>query len=97
MIFNTATLALSMAAAGTVYMVLGGRPGVIELQANPDWQRIPVFVMTALDLSEQDRRRLNVGIEKILSKGHYGPRDLAARIRSMLGESQRRESAAKAV
>jgi signal transduction histidine kinase/CheY-like chemotaxis protein len=68
-----------------------------KLQANPDWQEIPVFVMTALDLSEQDRRRLNVGIEKILSKGHFGPRDLAARIRSMLGETSKRESAAKAV
>ena len=68
-----------------------------KLQANPDWQRIPVFVMTALDLSEQDRRRLNVGIEKILSKGHFSPRDLAARIRSMLGETSRGEGAAKAV
>ena len=32
-IFNTATLALSMAAAGSVYLMLGGQPGVIELQS----------------------------------------------------------------
>jgi signal transduction histidine kinase/DNA-binding response OmpR family regulator/HAMP domain-containing protein len=68
-----------------------------KLQANPDWQDIPVFVVTALDLSEQDRRRLNVGIEKIFSKGHFTPRDLAARIRGMLGETSTGESAAKAV
>ena len=43
-----------------------------QLQTNPDWQRIPVFVVTALDLSEQDRRRLNVGIGKIL-QGKFQP------------------------
>jgi adenylate cyclase len=57
-----------------------------KLQANPDWQDIPVFVVTALDLSEEDRRRLNVGIGTILNKGHFSPCDLAARIRNMLGE-----------
>jgi CheY-like chemotaxis protein len=34
------------------------------LQANADWQHIPVFVVTALELSEQDRRRLNVGVSR---------------------------------
>ena len=58
-----------------------------QLQTNPDWERIPVFVVTALDLSEQDRRRLNVGIGKILSKGSFSPRDLAARIRNLLREA----------
>jgi CheY-like chemotaxis protein len=60
-----------------------------NLQRNPDWQRIPVFVVTALDLNEQDRRRLNLGIEKILTKGNLSPRDLAARIRNMLREPSR--------
>ena len=51
------------------------------VQTNPDWRNIPVFVVTALDLSEQDRRRLNVGIEKILSKANFSTRDLVARIK----------------
>jgi adenylate cyclase len=59
------------------------------LQANADWQHIPVFVVTALDLTEQDRRRLNVGIEKILSKAHFSTRDLVARIKAVLRDSQR--------
>src|SRR5262245_9279482 len=67
-----------------------------KLQANPEWQRIPVFVVTALDLSEQDRKRLNVGIEKILSKGHFSPRDLAARVRKMLRETPSRSDATQA-
>jgi signal transduction histidine kinase/DNA-binding response OmpR family regulator len=59
------------------------------LQANPDWQHIPVFVVTALELSEQDRRRLNVGIEKILSKAHFSTRELVTRIKAVLRDSQR--------
>jgi len=67
------------------------------LQANPDWQHIPVFVVTALDLTEQDRRRLNVGIEKILSKAHLSTRDLAARIKAVLRDSQRAAPSPEAV
>ena len=59
------------------------------LQGNPDWQHIPVFVVTALDLTEQDRRRLNVGVEKILSKAHFSTRDLVARIKAVLRDAQR--------
>jgi len=67
------------------------------LQANADWQHIPVFVVTALDLTEQDRRRLNVGIEKILSKAHLSTRDLAARIKAVLRDSQRAAPSPEAV
>jgi DNA-binding response OmpR family regulator len=59
------------------------------LQAKVDWQHIPVLVVTALDLTDQDRRRLNVGIEKIVSKTHFSARDLVARIKAVLRESHR--------
>jgi CheY-like chemotaxis protein len=55
-----------------------------RLHANPDWRDIPVFVVTALDLSEADRRRLNDGVETILRKGNFSTRDLVARIRAVL-------------
>jgi PAS domain S-box-containing protein len=58
-----------------------------NLQANRDWQHIPIFVVTALDLNERDRRRLNVGMEKILRKGNLSTGDLASRIRSVLHQS----------
>ena len=40
-------------------------------------------------MSERDRRRLNVGIEKILSKGNFSTHDLVARIRNIVRETPR--------
>jgi signal transduction histidine kinase/CheY-like chemotaxis protein len=39
-----------------------------ELHSRPDWQDIPVVVITAKDLTEKDRARLNGGIERIIQK-----------------------------
>ena len=39
-----------------------------ELRRRPDWQDIPVVVITAKDLMEEDRNRLNGGVERIIQK-----------------------------
>ena len=39
-----------------------------ELRSRPDWQDIPVVVITAKDLTEKDRVRLNGGVERIIQK-----------------------------
>ena len=39
-----------------------------ELRGRPDWQEIPVVVITAKDLTEEDRSRLNGGVERIIQK-----------------------------
>jgi GAF domain-containing protein/DNA-binding response OmpR family regulator/anti-sigma regulatory factor (Ser/Thr protein kinase) len=39
-----------------------------ELRARPDWRDIPVVVITAKDLTEADRNRLNGGVERIIQK-----------------------------
>jgi signal transduction histidine kinase/DNA-binding response OmpR family regulator len=39
-----------------------------ELRSRPDWQDIPVVVITAKDLTEEDRARLNGGVERIIQK-----------------------------
>src|SRR6185436_19567889 len=38
------------------------------LQGNGQWREIPVLVLTAEDLTDEDRARLNGGIERILQK-----------------------------
>jgi adenylate cyclase len=38
------------------------------LRSNVGWREIPVLVLTAKDLTDEDRARLNVGIERILQK-----------------------------
>jgi CheY-like chemotaxis protein len=39
-----------------------------ELRRRPDWQDIPVVVITAMDLTQEDRTRLNGGVERIIQK-----------------------------
>jgi len=39
-----------------------------EVRARPDWRDIPVIVITAKDLTDQDRSRLNGGVERIIEK-----------------------------
>jgi GAF domain-containing protein/CheY-like chemotaxis protein len=39
------------------------------LRGNADWRGIPVLVLTAMDLSAEDRQRLNGEVERILQKG----------------------------
>jgi CheY-like chemotaxis protein len=38
------------------------------LRSRPDWQDIPVVVITAKDLTKEDRDRLNGGVERIIQK-----------------------------
>ena len=39
-----------------------------ELRRRSDWQGIPVVVITAKDLTDEDRVRLNGGVERIIQK-----------------------------
>jgi CheY-like chemotaxis protein len=39
-----------------------------ELRGRPDWQGIPVVIITAKDLTDEDRDRLNGGVERIIQK-----------------------------
>jgi adenylate cyclase len=39
-----------------------------ELRGRPDWQGTPVVIITAKDLTDEDRNRLNGGVERIIQK-----------------------------
>ena len=39
-----------------------------ELRGRPDWKDVPVVVITAKDLTDEDRNRLNGGVERIIQK-----------------------------
>src|SRR5215469_9817415 len=57
---------------------------VAALQANAAWRTIPVVVVTALDLTAEDRRRLNGGVEQILSKQAFPLAEMMARVCALL-------------
>ena len=57
---------------------------VAELQKHPAWRRIPVIVITALDLTAEDRARLNSGVEGILLKDSFDPANLIETVRRLV-------------
>jgi CheY-like chemotaxis protein len=63
---------------------------VAALQANPSWRDISVIVVTALELTDEDRKRLNGGVEKVLSKHAFAPAELMARVDALLERQKRR-------
>jgi CheY-like chemotaxis protein len=67
---------------------------VAALQAKAAWREIPVVVVTALDLTTEDRRRLSGGVEQILSKHAFPLAELMARVCALLerGEKPRKRA-----
>ncbi len=64
--------------------VMDGFEFSLELRKNPAWKAIPVVVLTARDLSVEDRRRLNGHIDRILQKGAFNRDELIEEIRGVL-------------
>jgi CheY-like chemotaxis protein len=61
---------------------------VAELQKHPAWRRIPVIVVTARDLTAEDRVRLNFGIETVLTKDTFNPSNLIERVRQVVSKQR---------
>ena len=49
--------------------VMDGFDFLLEMRTNADWQDIPVIVLTAKDLTDEDRRVLSGRVEQIVEKG----------------------------
>jgi CheY-like chemotaxis protein len=60
---------------------------VTEFRRHEAWRAIPIVVITAKDLSREDRERLNGYVQRILQKGAYGRDDLLAEVRELVGRS----------
>ena len=60
---------------------------VAEMQKHPVWRRIPVIVITARDLTMEDRARLNSGIELVMRKELFSPANLIERVRQVVAKS----------
>jgi signal transduction histidine kinase/DNA-binding response OmpR family regulator len=54
------------------------------LRKRQDSQRIPVIVITAKDLTEEDHRRLNGGVERVIQKGASSQGELLELVRALL-------------
>ena len=54
-----------------------------RLRERPEWRRIPVVVLTARDITPQDRQRLNGDVEKIIEKGAWDHAALLHELRQL--------------
>jgi CheY-like chemotaxis protein len=61
-----------------------------ELERHPEWRSIPVVVVTAKDLTAEDRLFLNGslflsgGVKQVLQKGRFSRDDLLRRVRELV-------------
>jgi len=61
------------------------------LRSNVAWREIPVLVLTAKDLTDDDRARLNGGIERVLQK--RGRQELLSEVLDVLDRCIKRRRA----
>jgi CheY-like chemotaxis protein len=61
-----------------------------ELRQHEDWRAIPVIVLTAKELTSDERQRLHGAVEKILTKGTYSREELLREVRHLAAGCVRR-------
>jgi CheY-like chemotaxis protein/two-component sensor histidine kinase len=64
--------------------VMNGFEMLDELRSRSEYLSIPVIVLTARTLTDEDRRRLNGNVERIIEKGHHSTEDVLAYVRNVL-------------
>ena len=62
-----------------------------ELRSNRLHRKIPVVVVTGADLTEEDHRNLNGGVERILSKSTYSREELFEEVRALVAQYVQRD------
>ncbi|HWP75773.1 MAG TPA: response regulator, partial [Methylomirabilota bacterium] len=67
---------------------------VAEFRRHEAWRVIPIVVVTAKDLSQDDRERLNGHVQKILQKGTHGREQLLAEVHELVSASVARRRTA---
>ncbi|MEO0406472.1 MAG: response regulator [Cyanobacteria bacterium P01_A01_bin.135] len=55
-----------------------------ELRQRPEWRDIPVVVLTAKDLTQEDKKRLDGQIERIYQKGTFTRQALLEEVRTLV-------------
>ena len=68
---------------------------VAELRRHEAWRTIPIVVVTAKELTAEDRQRLNGYVERILEKGAYTRDTLLAEVRDLVAACVARRRGAR--
>jgi CheY-like chemotaxis protein len=63
---------------------LDGFQVIAEMKAKQEWQNIPIVVLTAKDLTNEERQILSGHVEQIIEKESYSGDELIQEIRNMI-------------
>jgi len=66
--------------------VMDGFDFLLEMRTKPDWQDIPVIVLTAKNLTGEDRQLLSGKVEQVIEKGAASPEQLIELLHGKLGD-----------
>jgi CheY-like chemotaxis protein len=69
--------------------IMNGFDFLRELRRNEQWRRIPVVVLTAKDLTNDERAQLKGNVELVLQKGDYSRERLLEEVRDLVKDSLR--------
>jgi CheY-like chemotaxis protein len=64
--------------------VMDGFSFLAEMRIRPEWQHIPVIVVTAKDLTSDDREKLSGMVDQVLEKSPYSRDELLEHIRDVV-------------
>ena len=64
--------------------VMDGFEFVVELRKNEAWRQVPVLVITAKEITAEDRVRLEGHVSRILRKGSFGQEELLREVRKLV-------------
>ncbi len=67
--------------------VMDGFDFLMEMRARPEWETIPVIVVTAKNLTDADRNMLSGKVAQVLEKGAYTRDELIRLVRNLVAES----------
>jgi len=75
--------------------VMNGFDFIQELRKNKDWQDIPVVILTAKDLTPEDRQQLKGNVERVYQKGEYNRDQLLNEVRELVKSRVQPETSSK--
>jgi signal transduction histidine kinase/DNA-binding response OmpR family regulator len=67
--------------------VMDGFEFLLALRQNEENRSIPIIVITAKDLSDEDRQQLDGGVQYMIDKGNAKQNDLLAQVRNLVASS----------
>jgi len=64
--------------------VMDGFEFVMQVREEPAWRAIPIVVVTAKDITDEDRKRLQGSVVGLVEKRGFGREELLAQIRELV-------------